>query len=181
MKKILQFIFFMALLVLAVGQADAATIELRQIFYNDSSWDSSSDNAAIATDKSALLPGQTSAFANFTSYSSGINGIMIDIAGLVSSPSLSDFSFLMGNNSNVDTWLEAPAPTVFEVRSGQGVSGSDRVAMIWNNNAIENQWLRITVGTTLGLATPEVFYFGNLVGDVTGDGHVTASDSIFLT
>lgn len=115
----------MALLVLAVGQADAAIIELRQIFYNDSFWDvsnSNSDDAAIATDKSALLPGQTFTFANFTSYSFGINSIMIDIAGLVSSPSLSDFSFLMGNNSNVDTWLAAPAPTNFAVRSGQGVA-----------------------------------------------------------
>jgi hypothetical protein len=115
----------MALLVLAVGQADAAIIELRQIFYNDSFWDvsnSNSDDAAIATDKSALLPGQTFTFANFTSYSFGINSIMIDSAELVSSPSLSDFSFLMGNNSNVDTWLAAPAPTNFAVRSGQGVA-----------------------------------------------------------
>jgi hypothetical protein len=173
----------MGLLVLAIGQADAAIIEVCQIFYNDSFWDgdnTSSDNGAIATDKSALLPGQTSTFANFTSFSSGINGIMIDIAGLASSPSSSDFSFLMGNNSDVDTWVAAPAPIEFAVRSGEGVSGSDRLTIIWNNNAIVNQWLQVTVRTTLGLATPDVFYFGNLVGDVTGDGQVTLIDSLAI-
>lgn len=186
MKKLLLLIFSMALLVLAVGQSDATIIESRQIFYNYSVWDVNNasinllDDAAIATDKSALLPGQTSTFANFTSYNLGINGIMIDLSGLASSTSLSDFSFLIGNNSDVNTWVAAPTPTDFAVRSGAGVSGSDRLTIIWNNYAIENQWLQITALTTLGLATPDVFYFGNLVGDVTGDGQVTPIDSLAI-
>ena len=53
----------------------------RQIFYNNSAFDDpatgGSDDDAIATDKEALLPGETAGFANYTSYSRGINGIKV--------------------------------------------------------------------------------------------------------
>ena len=186
MKKLLLFSFLMTLFVLAVGQAEAALIESRLIFYNNSFWDgsdagiNSSDDNAIATDKSALLPGQTSTFANFTNYHLGINGIMIDISGIAGSASLSDFSFLVGNNSGVNTWAAAPTPTDLAVRSGAGVDGSDRVTITWGDYAIQNEWLQVTVGTTLGLSSPDVFYFGNLLGDVTGDGHTTSIDELTI-
>src|SRR5580698_7642731 len=57
-----------------------ASVVDEQIFYNDSAFDGNStaanaaDDAAIATDKTPLLPGQTAGFANYTSYSRGING-----------------------------------------------------------------------------------------------------------
>ena len=60
----------------------------RQLFYNDSAWDGNNaaanadDDDAIATDKVALLPGMTATFANYTSYSRGINGLMIDVQDL---------------------------------------------------------------------------------------------------
>ena len=43
-------------------------------------------------------------------------------------------------------------------------------ALIWPAGAIKNTWLRVTVKATpnTGLAAPDVFYFGNLVGE-TGD------------
>src|SRR6185437_12705632 len=87
--------------------AVAATVVGQSIFYNNSAWDgnnpaaSASDNLAIATDKSALLPGGTATFANYTSYSKGINGIMVDIANLpagTTSLSPSDFAFHVGNS-----------------------------------------------------------------------------------
>ncbi len=34
------------------------------------------------SDQGALLPGQTAAFANYTSYRRGLNGLRADIAGL---------------------------------------------------------------------------------------------------
>jgi hypothetical protein len=176
----------LALILVGPGQADAALILSRQIFYNESFWDgggtsmSAFDDAAIAIDKSALLPGQTSTFANFTSYDLGINGIMVDIAEMDGLPSLSDFSFLVGNNSDVTTWAEAPTPLGLAVRAGEGVSGSDRVTITWSNHAIENQWLQVTMKTTLGLLCEDIFYFGNLVGDATGDGQVALIDSLVI-
>jgi hypothetical protein len=44
--------------------------------------DGTNDVAAIATDKDALLPGQRATFDNYTSYSKGINGLMIDLSGV---------------------------------------------------------------------------------------------------
>ena len=105
----------------------------RAIFYNNSSFDgnstaiNSADDAAIATDKSALLPGSTATFANYTSYSKGINGIMVDMAGLTGTITASDFTFKVGNASDTSTWTTAPTPTSITVRAGAGVNGSDRV------------------------------------------------------
>ncbi len=60
----------------------------RHVFYNNSAFGGNDpatgpdDDAAVALDKQALLPGQTATFDNYTSYVLGINGIMIDLAGL---------------------------------------------------------------------------------------------------
>ena len=65
------------------------------------------------------------------------------------------------------------------VRRGAGVDGSDRVTLIWADysplanpasTAVGNGWLRVTVkaNANTGLASPDVFSFGNVIGD-TGD------------
>jgi hypothetical protein len=66
----------------------AAAVAGRQLFYNRSAFDGNnasinvSDDAAIAIDKTAYLPGAGLAgFQNVSSYSRGLNGIMIDLAG----------------------------------------------------------------------------------------------------
>ncbi|NBO67181.1 MAG: hypothetical protein EBU88_20450, partial [Acidobacteria bacterium] len=77
----------------------------RHVFYNQSSWDggladaTTQDDAAVATDKSALRAGSRAAFANYTSYRRGINGVMVDIFGRTSSatPTAADFEFRRGN------------------------------------------------------------------------------------
>ncbi|MCK4276086.1 MAG: right-handed parallel beta-helix repeat-containing protein, partial [Phycisphaerae bacterium] len=64
----------------------------RYVFYNNSFFDGNDpapnacDDGAIATDKTALLPGGTGAFANYTSYARGINGVMVDIENLPAAP-----------------------------------------------------------------------------------------------
>jgi hypothetical protein len=63
-----------------------------------------------------------------------------------------------------------------------GAGGSIRIAILWPDGAIKNQWLKVTVKATArtGLAAPDVFYFGNLVGE-TGDGRlmrVSAGDLV---
>jgi rhamnogalacturonan endolyase len=158
------------------------TIADRKIFYNNSKFDAASDDGAIATDKTALLPSHTATFASYTSYSLGINGIMVDIQNLANPTGLNatDFQFKMGNDNNPDGpgWTLAPAPISVDVRQGQGIGGSDRVTIIWDEetgNSIKNQWLQVTVkaNTNTGLSAADVFYFGNAVGE-SGDNSANA-------
>ncbi|MEM8872655.1 MAG: CARDB domain-containing protein [Planctomycetota bacterium] len=162
----------------------------RHIFYNDSGFDgdagpSVNDDAAIAPDKVALLPGGVATFANYTSYINGLNGIMIDIAGLPDGDDLSvdDFAFTVGNDNDPEAWTEATAPTSITVRRGAGEGGSDRVTLIWDNGAITKTWLEVTVRAmaNTGLSAPDVFYFGNApgeTGNIATDAIVNAGDVI---
>jgi hypothetical protein len=143
------------------------------IFYNESAFDgnsaaaNASDDGAIAPDKSPLLPGQAATFANYTSYSKGINGVMVDLP-LVNGaiPGSADFTIKLGNDNNPGSWSAGPAPAV-TVRTGAGGGGSDRVTLIWDNGVIKKQWLQVTVlaNANTGLPDPEVFYFGNAIGE----------------
>lgn len=159
------------------------------VFYNHSFWDgndpsaNAQDDHAIATDKSPLLPGQVAAFRNYTSYSRGINGIMIDISGLAGNLGLGDVEFRIGNDSRPATWVSAPSPATLAVRRGAGINGSDRVTCLWPDNAIENEWLEVKVLATAntGLAAPYVFFFGNSIGetgDSPSDANVTSVDAL---
>ncbi len=161
----------------------------RYVFYNNSAFDgndptaNASDDAAIAPDKTALLPGGTAAFANYTSYASGINGIMIDIPSLPGTPAVADFAFKVGNDNNPAGWSAGPAPSSVTIRPGAGAGGSDRVTIIWADNAIEKQWLQVTVLATgnTGLSSPDVFYFANAIGETgnsPSDAEVTPTDEI---
>ena len=135
------------------------------------------NDASIARDKAALLPGGRAAFANVSTYSRGINGLMIDLDDLNRSVTPSGAgSFLRfdvgGGMPGVPPWT----PLQFGsgqtlVRRGAGVNGSDRVVVYFADGAIRNQWLRVTVlpGPASGLAAPDVFYFGHLDGDAGGD------------
>ncbi len=174
------------------GAQDSATFHVnvldaevlgRYVFYNNSAWDGSdheanaNDGPAIAPDKEALLPGQTATFANYTSYSRGLNGIVIDVANLTGTPTVADFAFLVGNNDDPSTWSTAPAPRSITVRPGTGVNGSDRVTIIWADDnpytperepgSISNQWLQVTALATAntGLGEADVFYVGNAIGE----------------
>jgi hypothetical protein len=169
------------------GFSIVAAVTGRSVFYNNSSYDGANtaanvaDDGAIATDKSALLPGQTATFANYTSYSRGINGIMLDVAALGNGAALTaaDFTFKAGVSATPDTWAAAPAPSSITVRPGAGFGGADRVTITWADNAIQNKWLQITMKATAntGLAAPDVFYFGNMMGE-TGNSATTAQVTI---
>ena len=145
----------------------------RHIFYNNSGFDGGdpaanpADENAVATDKTALFPGQSATFGNYTSYTRGINGIIVDLAGEHGTITADDFIFRIGNNSHQPHWDYAPLPLSVVVRSGAGANGSDRVEIIWADGAIQNIWLQVIVldnGNT-GLAQSDAFYFGNYVGD----------------
>ena len=172
-----------------------AAILARHVFYNNSAWDGHAefengdpaanefDDAAIATDKQALLPGQTATFANYTSYHRGINGVMVDILGLadpeaVADGDFSEFAFKVGNSNDPTLWQPATDPLDVDVRDLGG--GVHRVTITWADNAIPNKnWLQVTVKehAVTGLGADDVFYFGNSSGENTGNFRVDYGDA----
>ena len=132
-----------------------------------------------ALDKTPLLPGEIATQANFTNYTKGINRVIVEIAGLASSSlNQSDFEFRVGNTDNPSNWMlltassSIPLPTISVDPSA--TAGADQVLLTWQDNVIQNNWLQVRVkanGNT-GLATDDVFYFGNQIGDVNGDVNV---------
>jgi len=147
----------------------------RAVYYNNSAFDGmdagvgSGDDRAIAIDKRALLPGESASVENYTNYGNGINGVMVDIWGLWEPAELgvNDLGFAVGNTSDPSAWGPAPVPEMVSVREGAGVSGSDRIVIVWADGEIRNEWLRVEVKATdkTGLSKADVFYFGNCVGE----------------
>ena len=171
-------------------EGDLPTIVGRYIFYNNSYYDgddptaNAADDTAIATDKEALLPGELATFANYTNYTRGINGVMIDVADTAGTATIDDFSFLVGNSNDLGDWAtlateDLPAVTV---RPEEGAGGADRITLLWPDNAIEQQWLQVTVlaGGNLGLVEDDVFYFGNAIGD-SGEGNPSGVATTFIS
>jgi ELWxxDGT repeat protein len=178
---------------------DDALVSATRLFYKDSTkWNVTngatfSDDNAIAPDKTAYLPGSgTSTFFAVSSYDKGVNGIMVDLSGWHGALGINDFQFKRGNNNSPSAWATATAPTTVTVRSGAGVTGSDRTELLWDNNqSVKKQWLEVivegndTVGgfnTNTGLAASYVFYFGSAIGDAgvsnSGAFQVTSGDEI---
>lgn len=151
------------------------------IFYNNSAFDgndpaaNAADDAAIATDKTALRPEGTATFANYTSYSRGINGIMFDIPSLPGILTTQDFTFKSGATNTPSQWTTARSPSI-TVRKGAGYNGTDRVTLIWQDGQIVDKWLQVTVKATAntGIFADDVFYFGNAVAE-TGNSSSSAA------
>jgi hypothetical protein len=162
------------------GGPIGTTVRDRHVFYNDSAFDNhdpaanAADDAAVATDKLALLPGRAASFANVTSYSRGINGVMIDVANLPTGSNLTAADFALDVAGAGGAWAAAPGAPTVSARRGAGIGGSDRVTLAWNDSAVRNGWLRVSLLPTprTGLSATDVSYFGNLVGE-TGDGATT--------
>jgi lamin tail-like protein len=163
----------------AADPGPAAGVAGRWLFYSRSAFDGttvnvadSSDDNALARGKVALLPGQRSSAANYSTNSRGINGLFVDLANLAYGAALTaaDFVFRVGTTADPSTWAPAPAPNLVAIRPGAGVDGSDRVTIGWADaNAIRNAWLQVTVvaNARTGLSSPDVFYFGHLQGDAS--------------
>jgi len=153
----------------------------RSVFYNNSVYDgrdpaaTDADLVAVAPDKQALRPGQTASFANVTSYAKGINGVLVDFAGMPPGLlSADDFTFRIGRTGSPSTWAAAAAPASVVLLPSPTGSDIARYAITWADGAIVNQWLQVTVKSNAdtALAAPDVFYFGNLIAE-TGDSAST--------
>ncbi len=158
----------------------------QNVFHNNTHWDGNdaaindADDNAIDMSKVLLRPGQTPDQTNYTNVVNGITGLFIDVANLAEARDLSvynDFEFQIGNQTDSDTWEQSPTPELY-IRPGAGVNGSDRIVLIWKKDAISNQWLKVHMlaNDTTGLSESEIFFFGNAIGDVTGDGHANIAD-----
>jgi uncharacterized delta-60 repeat protein len=122
--------------------------------------------------------------ANYSSYSRGINGLMIDVAQLPDGPlTADDFVLRAGAEGDPANWDLTPAPLAIDVRRGDGSRGSHRISIVFADGAIRNQWLQVTLAANArtGLSVPDVFYFGNAVAEVGDDPanmFVDANDEI---
>ena len=163
------------------------TVVGRLLFYNQSGsptrYDgndvaiNAADDLAIATDKTAYQWEDAGAatFANVSSYTKGINGIMVDLAGPHGSVSAADFIFRIGNNNSPGLWDLANAPASISVRAGAGRKGSDRIEIIWTSGAPANQWLEVITLANAATGLPQkvghplshadAFFYGSAVGN----------------
>jgi subtilisin-like proprotein convertase family protein len=173
--------------------APPAQVVGRHLFYNNSALDGNdarpgaADDAAVAATRS-LAPGDgTATYANYSTYSRGLNGLMIDVKNLPAAyvPAASDFAFAAGNSGSPATWQPvARQPSSVTVRRGVDPDGDgdtfDRITIIWPDNAIKDQWLKVTVpaGGNLGLSDADVFFFGHLAGDTGFPSGVASVNAI---
>jgi len=168
-----------------------SSVANRQVFYNRSTSNVFGNGAgnpinAIDSSKLALLPGQTTSYANYTNYVNGLNGIVVDIAGLTNT-STSDFLFATWNGATSNGFMALSIQPVITVISGGRSGGSTRVKIEFADNAIRNTWLRVTVlaNANTGLTSNDVFYFGHAVADVnvgnSGSPIIVQSDSADTT
>jgi hypothetical protein len=112
-------------------------------------------------------------YDNLINTSRGINGMVFDIQNLPGTVTSADFVFQMSPTGAFDLgahpvggWTSAPVPSTVTVIPGSPA----RVSIAWPDNAIANRWLRVSVkaNANTGLAAPEVYYIGHLLGETTG-------------
>jgi hypothetical protein len=177
----------------------ATTVTARRVYYNRSVFDGDAtepgpaDDVAVPTNKVALLTGGTPSFLNVTSYTRGLNGVMIDLADLPGGVPLEagDFAFRSGTTADPSTWSAGPEPAAITTRAI--APGRYRVTLMWRDydpkdtsglpQAVANGWLevRLNANGRTNLAADDVFYFGNLIGETGGTNAsgmlgVTATD-----
>ncbi len=123
---------------------------------------------AVDSTKSALLPGQAASSANYTNYSRGLNGLVVDVADLAGTPSTADFQFATWDGIAAAGFTSSTALRAITVLPGVGANGSVRIKIEFEDDAIRNTWLRVTMlaNPNTGLAAADVFYFGNAVGEM---------------
>jgi VCBS repeat-containing protein len=154
------------------------TITNSKVFYNGSGFESTGGVSGALDNGKQLLRAtgstQTTSFANVINYSRGINGIVLDVAGLAAGALVADdFTFRVSPNGasgvvDPSTWAAAPAPTVIDVAVTAGQPS--RIRLEWADGAITNRWLQVIVkanGNT-GLIERQVYYLGHALGEVNG-------------
>ena len=153
-----------------------------QVYYKGSAYAQGGTNVAAALDPSKVIAHsgsqpQTLSYANMINTTRGINGIVLDVAGLVGTTlTTADFFFRMSPQglfneaaNPPNSWPTAPTPSGIFVTPGNATTPA-RVRLEWPDNAIENRWLQFQILATAntGLASTEVYYLGHLKGELDG-------------
>ena len=172
----------------ALGCARNGVVSARHVYYRNSAFDTKNASDAIAPDKHALLPGQRASFANYTGYSAGLNGVIVDLGGVDPTQiRFSDFAFRVGIDADTAAWSPV-TPTRIEYTAFGGEGLSHRFFVVFDDRAIVNRWLEVRVKAndfSSGLLRPsatklpsdDVFYLGNLAGD-TGNSQSSATVNV---
>ncbi|MFO0014310.1 MAG: Ig-like domain-containing protein, partial [Planctomycetota bacterium] len=151
-----------------------------KVYYKGSHFAGTSVDAALDTSKvlaKSSTVAQTLTYANLINTTRGINGIVLDVAGLAAS-SLTASDFVFRNSPTgafieaanpPSSWAAAPAPSLVNVTAGTATTAA-RVRLEWADNAIADRWLQIKVlaNANTGLLSPQVYYVGHLYGEVNG-------------
>jgi ELWxxDGT repeat protein len=158
------------------SEVTASSVVGSFVYYRGSQLASSGIEAAIDNVKVLAKEGsqaQTLDYSNLINTSRGITGLVFDIDQLPGNLTIDDFLFQMSpqgafnqQDHNPADWESAPAPSNVSVLPGT----TSRVVIEWPDNAIVNRWLRVTIkaNSQTGLANPEVYYLGHLLGETTG-------------
>lgn len=175
-----------------VGAAPYGTVAGRHIFYNQSVFDGNKaaidaaavvgtfndDQEAVDGNKIALRAGIGMGYATqaqYTGFSKGITGVIVDIASAPRAPVVGDFAFI--NKGRTGTGTAVVTPSDFKVWVGAGDGGSDRCFIAFTADSLKLVWLEVQVlgGTGKLLATQDTHWWGNSPGDCVIDGHTTAA------
>ncbi len=156
-----------------------SVVVTRGVFYNGASGTDAA--SSLATDKTPLLPGQSSTYVNYTNYWRGLNGIVVDVAGLPAATTnaqmLASLQFAQWDGISAGGFaaLTSAAIPTLTILSGGGLGGSARVRLTFPDNTLQNTWLRVTVvaNANTALAANDVFYFGNVIGEFNIDNTPT--------
>ena len=156
-----------------------ATITLRAIAYLNSVWDGNSATVgantanAIPPNKLPLLPGQTATLSNISTYDKGLNCIVVEGPHSLTA---NDLTIEVAPGIQFTTppppdWGAGPAPTVTTVAGKHFIT--------FGTSAV-NAWLRVTVAANAntGLESPDVFHFGSLPGETSGNAQVSSADTV---
>ncbi|TWU04234.1 S8 family serine peptidase [Stieleria varia] len=135
---------------------------------------SSEGDAEAARDpgKIALLPEESSGLQHYTNYIHGLNGLLFDIETMPDGTTDSDLEgvlqFAVWDGIDPSGFQPIDSAIAFAVELVTMTPLATRVKVTFPNNAIENTWLRTTIpaGPVTGLSTDDVFYFGNVIGDI---------------
>ena len=151
-----------------------------KVYYRDSAFANTSVDNALDPSKVVLQSGgssKTLTYANLINTINGINGMVLDVAGLASTNLTSaDFSFRISPSGIFDeasnppsVWSAAPVPSTIVVTAGTSTTPA-RVRLEWPNNSIMNCWLQVKVfaNSRTGLVANRSFYVGHLLGETTG-------------
>jgi hypothetical protein len=153
----------------------------RKVYYKGSGFAAGGTNIAAALDPSKVLAlsgaePQTLSYANLINTTRGINGMVLDVAGLVTTNLTNDDLVLRMSPQGLfneaanppSSWEPAPQSTIF-VTAGTATTPA-RIRLEWPDNAIANRWLQVQLigNANTGLPNTEVFYLGHLQGELNG-------------